>query len=763
MTLVYFRSDRMELVPMQVVYVDGQHRPDIVCRMVTYDARGAKAILDPISKISDDDLRSLRRGVQVYATYTGVGFGPPIFRGFIGAPNTNLRNEAVELVARSPFSYLYDMSCNVQTDFLIDRGNTQTFALGNTQYLLERNIYKPHEYEVVVTQIQQIVDVFYQHVCDLWWRDQVTFHVDPRLEPFLADTKTLHRFEYDAAFQPLDVDARRVTIKEKNIEFSPIGAQTFRNVYFGQVVNYILQRCPGLQVYEYFTENNTQLWFGYPSLNGSAVITVGYGNFDWVAIGADVVELAVQSDNEATYNRAACHAANASCAITIFSETDDGLGNQLGLIPDWPLFDPTQAPVAEDGVIGVGTFDYVIGLFTTPKSRYSIKSTLKQTVDAVLINEEIANINSELYMPGYDDVGRKWRLPNWFALANIENTGDIFQDLSTGETVDVQVFVEMAVEQTQEGETVRHYKYDWVPYRAGFSFNAKEKTLTLQIVPKTRYIIHELDEIGNPIFKLDETEDRYKLCRVALAFTYSHPLYALYGDTALDNGGVIEESKRTAIDTGETYHFERPDIGYSQMSNIDMPLKRQFFEKVPTTLAQAQAHKGLVYQEKAPSVDNVIYPSFLVTARVDGQHEAIKKYIAQPADPANDTRESSTVPYARNLGALAEPKVIRDESEEMWQVLYEVYDAVCKTPRSMQISLDGFSKAIARGTSIGIKNLRNHKFDDDVIDTVYHDLSTGQTKFRTTNRPSMNEVNSIIAVGANPTMSEDVIMTGFED
>ena len=89
------------------------------------------------------------------------------------------------------------------------------------------------------------------------------------------------------------------------------------------------------------------------------------------------------------------------------------------------------------------------------------------------------------------------------------------------------------------------------------------------------------------------TYTKTKLARVAITFTFLHPQYTMLADTYLSGGELVDDTRRNAIDSGVALVYERPDFGYLQMTNIDMPLSVNYREKIPTTSLERSDHGAI--------------------------------------------------------------------------------------------------------------------------------------------------------------------------
>lgn len=745
MPLVYFSSNRMENVPEQAVYLGSTLDPGMVCTQVITDLRGSTAYFVLPRLAFDSNKVSYYTGkVTVYARTDGTGWGAPIFVGYIDQAQSNLRDERVEMIARSPLAYLRDRPINVKTAYNLTSA-AATFSLGTTHHLPSINPYKVRDHEVQVRQMSGLMAYLYGTL-DSFWQGITTFWVDGLVPAITAESVSVSRFQFNTT-------TAKPEFATTTREVSPLSDIIFRSSSTaGQILDYLVQLTPGLQVFELFTAAETsQIWIAYPQSMGSVVATAGRGNVDWRDVGGDVTELSVSVENSQLVNRVVGFGAPASCVVTVLSEMQDGAGMHVGLLPDWPLYVTGGATFGTaEPVPGIGTFDY-------SANTYNVSSVMPQRLSDVLLNPAVAIPGEPEYKPGYERVGRCWRLPNWFAYAEIERKGDLFIDPRTGAGIAIQVFAEVAVPVSQNPvpPTLPQYKdnygYKWVQC-FDFQFDPETRTLTF---PKPIVTFYIATIGGIPLQPAKWTTAglahattagaRYKLARIAITFTYSHQNWTLCSDTYLDNSSVISSSQATAILSGQPFVFERLDLRYTQATNANLELVQKYKEIFPTTSTDAFAKGNYIYQEPMDTETLVTYPDFIVAAHAD----VTTAGTAENLEDEKTTKVLAYVPVATNqyepLGRLSAPVVLRNDIAKLRKVVQQVYGVKSKRPRKFQVAMNQLAKGVFRGMQLGFQNLANLSTrSDDSVDSVTHDLVRGETIIQTTNTPSDNTVASII-------------------
>ena len=726
MPTTYSNAERVDAIPLQVVTVGGIESPELFCERVIEDASGHTAFFPaPVLEFASDMSWYHQNLIVVYAWNEGDGRNVPIFRGYLDRHLKTLENGQVRMVARSTLGRLRMRPAGFKSAYGYDSGGVQTFATADETpfpgvvpevlYQREARLWQPYEF----------LQWFYSNL-DAWWRSQFGFYWDPQIPPLEFRTVNVYRW--------LSNETTGVPeLTETETLESPIGNQVFRGVHLGDIIDYVATLVPGIQVYEWFTDDLTVIGYTYPQKNGAITATLGYGGYDFRDIGANVRELKLEVSNTDVASRVVGIGANAANTITLMSEQVNGDGALIGLIPDWPIFDPAQTvptdiPANYKGIQGACAFDYSTG-------EYNDVALFEQTVLAVMDNPAIGDKNEPDYVFGYEKVGRRWRLPNWFQRATIEEGQSVFIDPRTGENVSFQVHVEMACKSGAEDgdDPSAAWFYEWCLYPGNIEVDWKNKSFTLDEVPRTNFI--KLDA-GTGRYTID-TERGFKLARVALTFTYSSPLYALYADTYLASGEVVSSDRITAIESGQGFIIPRPDFGYSQLSNNNMPMLMAYRERLETSDPLTMvAQGGKFRQEPLDESVPVTYQHLIVFA-----FDEKASILAYTYD-----EEELQGPRIPQLPILTEAKPMRDDSQKLWQVVNDLYSLRGNRPRSFEVGLPMFLPQIRRGMMARLDNLDNFEPDQDVIDSIVHDLGTGMTSFVTTNQPSEATMRSFLNV-----------------
>jgi hypothetical protein len=415
------------------------------------------------------------------------------------------------------------------------------------------------------------------------------------------------------------------------------------------------------------------------------------------------------------------------------SETAEADNTLYGLIPDWPVFD-TRFPDYEEnkGVQGASAYDYTLGIaMTDPSLPYGILSKKHQPLLDVLDSPDKGKPGEAAFVDGWAGVGRKWRLPNHFHYAEIEQDLDYFSDPhadpASGATIAYQVFYEKAYPMVPfEGGP--SWAYVWVQYEGKVDIDFERKTFTLEDVPITQFLV---EDTGKYIPKVGAPP---KLARIALVFTYSHVNWTMYADTYLQAGEQIEAGRKTAILTGDPKVIERPDMRYMQVTNINFPLTQYYAEKIPESDADIAKYKGMVYQEALPEPVHRTYSDFLCFAQIqteDGPQSGVIRNV--PLQAA----------HIGGGGTLTEPIILRDDSPKLWDSMKRYYYGQGRRPRVFTGVVPVASKGIRRGQLVMLKNIANFVSDMDLIDTVEHDFVSSRTTFVTSNQPGLAEVQTI--------------------
>lgn len=720
-----FISDRIAEVPAQMVFVGNNHDPNFVCERITITSRGANATFRaPRLFFDSDKTEYIRQTITVYASSGNESMGEPLFIGWIETSASQLRGETVYMTAQSPLAVLYDRNVNVRSFYNNNNGVVGT-TLGTTHFFLKDNPYLDGD-QPTIWQVSDILNYFY-NTLDAYWKSLVVFQADNQIPPIALQQISTSRYIYDSDLQ------QPVLINE--IKFiNPFNDQIFRTqTTYGNVFEYLQQLAPGTQVFEVFTTSGAYIYLAYPTSFGYMVGTVGLPNRDWRDIGADVLDLSVETNVGETINRVIGYGDDAACTITLMSETIDAEESLDGLIPDWPIIiDSPESSMKP--LVGVGAFDYDAG-------EYIFTTQYTQPILQVLKNTNHASPGQPDFIPGYQHVGKKWRLPNWFEFAEIERRGDIFINTKDGQSIGVQCFAVGVLDQkVQVGESaVIAHLYAWYQIPDGnFSFNMSDKTLSLGSFYKHKII--DPEDATKYLLDPATNKPKEKPARIALTFTYKHQNHKLMSDTLIDSAGILPEITSTGIATGKPYVFERTDIGYSQITNIGLSLTKRYNEIPPQFLSDVFINGGKVFQEPIETPIPKFYNKLIIAA-VDPKS---KRSDNNNAVIVYDEPTEQFV-YEANEPPLELPIIIRDDTPKLREVTRKIYYMKSLIPRSFMCTFCNLVKYARRGMTLGLQNVNTVKgLAGDVIDTVDHDLIKGETSVRTTNQPGSDKFNSLI-------------------
>lgn len=715
MPSIAMNAYRVFPTPNVEVFVGTSPDRGLICRSVTSTATGTTAVFDaPLLDADSDKSIYYTSQITVYVD----GNSAPVFRGFMDVASSQLRGERVSMVARSVWSYLRDIKIFTPESYNVATG-TLTTQTSPIRYFLSDNPFTD-AHECRVWQPAELIAGCYQ-LLDSFWQSQASVYVDSAVPQVLPIPQTVYRMKYD-------VGADYPSFQTEGRLTSPFPDMVLRSATtFGEVMDFASEMAPGTQVFEVFSTVGTDIYLAYPQSFGALVATAGVGNLDWRDVGANVMNLDIATANGSTVNRVVARGAAASCIVTLMSETADAETRMLtGLVPDWPLYTDSNTVVTGKGLQGAAAYNY------DAECAYAFDSVLETTLDHVLANPNLAKPGEPDYIGGYERVGRRYRLPNWFEFAEIERNGDILIDQRTGRAIGMQVFFEMA--RLQGRVTVDEveqdvYKYTWYETR-NYTFDEKNKAITLGSVLVTDYIgtVDEKEYQLNP-------ELGPKLCRIAVTLTYSHPLYTMVADTLLDSNGVLPTHNRTAITTGQTFEFEDEELGYTQLSNIGMPLFASYGEYVPSS--------GTKRVERIPleTPAAVTYDKLLIAARTqDSQNSYASDGVLAYITPNLFQQNEGGAP------ALTAASALRDDSARLRQKCRQVQYMKTRKPRNITVEFNQFVGSARRGMTLGVQNIRYlNAFAGDLIDSVEHDLTAGYTTVRTTNQPADSMVDSVVS------------------
>lgn len=715
-----------KLTPNVLTYIGATPDRGIVCQEVNISPLGSMAEFDaPVMFADQNKMHLYTQPITVYAADGSEGMGAPIFRGYVDTATVELRGERVSFTARSVWYFLRDMKMSTPQFYSHSTPEGLTTQSSPIRYFLSDNPYTYDAHETYVWQPGQIAASL-QGFMDSFWQSQVAIRVDPSIPQVLPVEKTFYRVGYNGSL------GYPVLSPQTRYE-SPFPDIIFRSdTTFGQALDMCVEMAPGTQVFEVFTSTGTDIWLAYPQSFGAIIGTAGSRNNDWRDSGANIIDLDIVTSNGVTANRITARASAASCMVTLMSETGaDGPDGYAvsGLVPDWPLFEdgPTVSPGPGPLLMemhGVSAFNYATGF-------YELGSSKPQTIRRILDNPYVGVPGSPDYIQGYEDVGRRYRLPNWFEFADIERKNNVLVDARTGENVDVQVFAEIAATtgNTVESEDEPRYYYMWVPVK-DFVFDQDSKSVTLGYPILTNFI--------DPATFQPIPERGKKLARIALTFTYSHPSYTLAVDSYIDAGGQLPPTLLTAIPTGQIFDFECTELGYTQISNIGMPLISNYAEVVPWSVSDSR--KKITPQPRNQPAA-ITYNEFLLSATTDDGPNTYNATAILPYVPQGGVR---VMPNPELLAPLVAPMVLRDDSDRLRLKCRQQQYLKGRRARRVTCRFNQLVKYARRGMTLGVQNVQYmDSFAGDIIDSVTHDLIRGETTIYTNNQPADETVRSV--------------------
>jgi len=716
MASITLNAYRVFDTPNVTVYVGNVPDRGLVCKRIIISPNGTTAEIDaPLLLADSDKSHYYMNMITVYADSNAA----PLFRGFVDVGQSQLRSESVSFIAQSVWSMLRNIKIFTPESYNVIAGQLTTQSSPVRYFLADNPLTDTHECRV--WQPAEIIAACYS-LLDSFWKGIASVWLDSAIPTILPYEQAVYRMKYNGASFP--------TFTAESRQTSPYPDIVLRETTtFGEVMDFAAEMAPGTQVFEVFSNSGTDIYLAYPQSFGSIVATAGVGNNDWRDTGSNVVNLEISTGNGSAVNRVIARGAPASCVVTLLSETANESERYItGLVPDWQLYTDSDTVVDAKGAQGCAAYNY------DNTCTYAFNSVLQQTVLQVMEDPNLAKPGQPDYIAGYEYVGRRYRLPNWFEFADIEQDGDLLIDQKTGKSIGMQVFFEMArLQGTAVVEETTHdvYRYTWFETK-NFTFDQKTKTITLGDVLVTDFI----GTVGGVEYQI-VADKGPKLCRIAVTFTYSHPNYTLVADSLLDAGGVLSPYNLTAVTTGQTYDFPDESLGYTQISNIGMPLYASYAEYVPLS--------GTKRVEKIPLGTQVpvTYNQFIVGAKTT---DAPNTYVA--AGVLAYIGENAMQQNPGGSGVLATASILRDDSARLRQKCRQVQYLKGRKPRNIVVEFNQLIQGARRGMTLGVNNINYlNSFAGDMIDTVEHDLVAGYTTIRTTNQPADSMVDSVVSGG----------------
>lgn len=677
-------GNAIQTVPTQRVFINGQWDPFCNCVKVVSTKNGTSASFNcPAMRFASDETRYITGEIVVYAWNEGESDTIPLFIGVMDRSSKHLRDGTYSFTAISHYSALRSRSLQISEalSYQSEDDPLLTFTTSARAEFPDYNPYVKGHRSFVSWSPIQLFNYFYQAM-ETWFKQRIRFEYSPSLTQLSPYVIQSWRWEL-VGNQP--------TLVSYAYYKSGIGSQVIRAITWGQLIDYVARLIPGCQVYEVFTQAGSTVRLGLPFENGAIIGTAGRENFNWMDIGANIEELECETNVGQSVNRIICTGAPAECTISLSTETLNDEGDIIGLIPDWNIFNADALGLLEDvRVQGI-----------SPDMTYA--STIPQRINEVIVNPEMSDPSSALYVPGYERVGRCFRFPNWFTFAKIARGADMFTDPSTGHVVDMQVFINGLV---SEGNG-KNYRYEWMRYEENYKFDPKTHTLELSKVPLVYVLKEDPDDPEKMVVDM-EANPPQQLCKVVVTFTYSHDNFTPYADTYMQDGGMINPSRLTAIPMGQPLVFSREDLGYSQITNINLPLTMLMKETLLMDRVSIWDAGRSIVQQPVESPKPVVYDSLIMAAYLDGKG-------------------------AVSVGGYADPVILKNDLPYLHGLVRYLLNWSAKRTRSFQVSFPIFSKACKRGYLLGIVNMPGYINDMDVIDYVEHDLAQSRTIVRTTN------------------------------
>ena len=739
MPAVYVTTSTVKPVPAQRVLVGVVVDPTLVCSKVEMNRDGSTATFRSLVLLMDSDKRAyLTSPVIVEAD------GVIIFRGYFDLALSELRRESVTLTARSVLPILRERNLFVPEAYsAYNPDDVKQSAAKPPQITIPAlDPYRFPDTLPLNLQPWEILGYFGMNNLDAWWRSQISIMFDPSFKPFEWDTVARLAWEWNET-------TKRVELTKRNAYAPAFPDQTFRLSTWGELLDYFGEMLPGMVVDEVFLPTHTLLYITTVGRAGLATATVGNGFGDIRTTGATVTDLELETTNADAVNRVVAFGGKVRCTASILSEDGqmvvEGSVWRPQLIPDWPMFDdqlPTELatdyPIWGRATMGDDK--------TVPYDRATAapRTTRKQRVSAVMLNQRISDPGDPAFRDGYEDVGKKWRLPRSFAACEILTDTDFFKNPATGDSVGWQAFVELAVPyEYPDPDTPATrlkgfaYRWHWVQDAA---FDAKAQTLTFKEAYFTPVITGApLGGHGTAL-----TEGEFKLARVALTFTFAHPNHALCSDTFLTCGGVIDPTVQTAIPTGQAYVFERPEMVWSQLSTLgfDVPIRARIVSATDGVTGSPDYRMA----EEAITGDSIFNGGYL---RLDqllmyaagsgggGVRARLHSGPAEGVDPRTQVE--------REIQAT-DDIILRNDTGALYRTAWQVWATKCRRPRAFKVSLVYLHPGLRRGQMVMLENLRNYTGDGDYVESFEHNLETGETAFLTTNQPSDSTVRSLATV-----------------
>lgn len=709
-------SYTVPLIPRAYVTFGAQPDLSLVCTNISITAKGATATIEAPLMFADTPASAYYMSpVTIYVD----DYPTPVFRGFFDTSIRHLRAESVTFTARSVWSFLQDIKLFTPHDYNLIAGGLTTQA-NPLLYILADNPYT-HDNEARVWQPAEIVNAL-QARLDGFWQAHAMLMTDPNIPQVLPIEQTVYSIGYDAL-----TEKPTFTSGVRNI--APYPEIVLReSTTIGEAMDMVCELVPGTQVFELFTNEGTQVYVAYPQSFGGLIGTAGVPGMDWRDMGGNIVDLDIEAASGSSTNRVIARGAQASCVVTLMSETgvegDEGV-QLTGLIPDWDLYTESTS-VEVKGLQGVSLYKY------NDDCEYEVNGIHKQTIHVVMDNPYTGKPGQPEYVSGYENVGRRYRLPNWFEFAEIENNGNVLVDKATGRSVKVQAFYEAAVYQgeTEGPPPVGFYKYCWFETK-DFVFNQREKTITFGNV----YITDFLGKVGSDLWQV-RSDLGPKLCRVAVTLTYSHPAYSMVVDSYLDAGMELPQFQGTAIETGNAYTFSDDSLGWTQASNINMPFITSYGERYVSGEKRIKP-----FPLAAPA--SVVYPELILAAHTedapDTQSSAnVMTYLTETFGQHNPG----------NQPAFTVPFVLRDDSARLRSKCYQVLYQKLRKARTINATFRMLLPYARRGMTFVANNFNGlDQPAGDIINQVSHDFVTGATTVRTTNQLASDQIDVEVGNG----------------
>lgn len=694
MATVVLNRSTVYQIPKQYVYIDGKLDPSLVCTTVQVTSTGAVAAFDaPLQMFDSDKAPYLSKPVVVMVE----GSSQPIFRGFLDASHAELRGERVTMQARSALSYLREHP-------LVERrayngaqsgvGTEISFPATVPEHvdMPTPRVWHPHEILATLAAV----------TLSDWWVQNISLILDPSV----------------SAVQPVDNQVKSFSVGQNGVEIvtvtrreSPLGDQVFRGGTWGQVLDFMVELCPGLVLSEVFTFSKSIVYFYYIARCGSVTLPVGVRGYDWSSVGAVVSDLSVDTAAGDAYNRICGFGAPLEFVVSLVSEHFvDVSGSRKaskGLVPDWPIYDiaaPLQTPApATDELIAASSFNYVNGKYASTVGDMRLFEQLAKTV---IESPQLADPESPAFNKKYEFVLRRYRLPALFSKFEVVSASDLLPDIKSGGTGALQVFVECVVAKDGKHVYVMQPATDWE-----FDYGRKA------VIFKRPQICPVLDQHG-------AITDKQKAAKVAVTLVCRTTQYQLMVDSWLNQ--QVPPNLDLPIGSGRTFAFERPDLRRVLISNIGYPFTTEYLDFAPEPSTYTES--GYFVPEKQTTPYNVTYKDFLLSLTDKSGRTALAIYSATVAQP----------PIGEQVGSeLSTALTILDQAPVLADAVAKIFWRKCKRPRQFSIQVPFLVCGLLRGQVVSIANLSNNYSPDcDMIDSIVYDLVEAKTDIKTTNTPA---------------------------